>query len=282
MRKRMYAILKVLLVLIATVGTVIVLENISMLVAEHKGALVVLKYVGASSMAIIPLLLHRWFTRNEKWPLGLNGSKICSRLVIGSLLGAAFMFCCIILVYIFGGINFAGVNPDIAFGTLFFLITSSFFVSLGEETLFRGSIQGLLKQGYGSWAGILGSAGIFFIIHGTNPAMFESVVPPLNLLLSGIILGLLREKTGSLWIPIGFHWTWNTVQELFGLATSGFESKGSLINISLVPGKEMISGGNFGIEGSIISFIILVLFCAYLLRTKRNSILSESKVQIIK
>lgn len=281
MKKRMYAILKVLLVLIATLGTVIVLENISALIADNKGALVVLKYIGASSMAIIPFLLHRWFTRNEKWPLGLNGSKICSRFVIGSLLGISLMFFCVTLVYIFGGIKLNGFKSDIAFGTLFILITSSFFVSVGEETLFRGSVQGLLRQGYGRWAGILGSAGVFFLIHGTNPAMFESVLPPLNLLLSGIILGLLREKTGSLWMSIGFHWTWNTVQELLGFATSGFAAKDSLVNFSLVPGKEILSGGNFGIEGSILSIILLILFCAYLLRTKGNNIMFKSKTQNI-
>lgn len=281
MKKRMYPIWKVLLVLIATVGTVIVLENISALLADNKGALVVLKYIGASTMAIIPVLLHGWFTRKEKWTLGLTGPRIYSGFVIGSLLGISFMLFSIILVFIFGGIHFNGFKPDIAFGTLFFLITSSFFVSLGEETLFRGSIQGLLKQGYGRWAGILGSAAVFFLIHGTNPAMFESVLPPLNLFLSGIILGLLREETGSLWMPIGFHWTWNTTQELFGFATSGFVSKDSLVNISLVPGKEIFSGGNFGIEGSIISVILLSLFCSYLLTTKRNKKWSESWTQNI-
>lgn len=272
MKKRIFTILKVLLVLFATVGTMMLMELAGKALQDHNGALVILKYVGASSLAIVPLLLHKWFTRNEKWPLGLNGPRVLSRFAAGSMLGVAFMLFSILLVFVFGGIHFYGFESNIAFGSMIFLITSSLFVSLGEETLFRGSIQGLLNQGFGRWAGIIGSAALFFLMHGGNPAMFESAIPPLNLFLSGIVLGLLREKTGSLWVPIGFHWTWNTVQELSGFATSGFVSKDSILNISLVPGKDLFSGGNFGIEGSILSLILLVLICGYLLGTKRNNI----------
>jgi membrane protease YdiL (CAAX protease family) len=81
-------------------------------------------------------------------------------------------------------------------------------------------------------------------MHAGNPGMFESILPPLNLFLGGLIIGLIREKTGSLWIPIGFHWTWNLIEELFGFATSGFSAKEALFIIQFVPGKDLIHGGS--------------------------------------
>jgi membrane protease YdiL (CAAX protease family) len=74
--------------------------------------------------------------------------------------------------------------------------------ALGEETLFRG----LLQRRIGIW----GQAILFGLVHagyGTIP----QIVVPFGL---GWFFGYLYRRTGSLWIPIGAHFTFDYVQLL--------------------------------------------------------------------
>lgn len=63
---------------------------------------------------------------------------------------------------------------------------------LVEETAFRGMLYNALRGRMGVWASALLSGAIFAIIHPTLPAGF------LPILCLGVVLALLREKTGSL------------------------------------------------------------------------------------
>ena len=71
-------------------------------------------------------------------------------------------------------------------------------------------------------------------------------------------MGLCREYTGSLWMPVGLHLAWNFMQGcLFGFDVSGIPMS-SLITTE-TKGAVVISGGSFGAEGSLITSVILVL-----------------------
>jgi membrane protease YdiL (CAAX protease family) len=71
-----------------------------------------------------------------------------------------------------------------------------------EETIFRGILQPTLQTKLGRWPGILLTAVIFAVYH----VQFAFELP---LLIShtclGLILGLLRERTGTLWAPAIAH-----------------------------------------------------------------------------
>ena len=71
-----------------------------------------------------------------------------------------------------------------------------------EETIFRGILQPTLQKKVGRWPGILLTAVIFTLFH----VQYAFALP---LLISrtcwGLILGLLRERTGTLWAPAIAH-----------------------------------------------------------------------------
>lgn len=83
-----------------------------------------------------------------------------------------------------------------------------FFVLMGviaavpEETIFRGIVQPTLQQKVGRWPGILLTAIIFSAYH----LHYAFTLPILvSHTCSGLILGLLRERTGTLWAPAIAH-----------------------------------------------------------------------------
>ena len=59
--------------------------------------------------------------------------------------------------------------------------------------------------------------------------------------------------------PIGLHFGWNVFQNIiFGFPNSGKITEVSFITFNLHK-SELLNGGNFGLEGSLLSTIVLVL-----------------------
>lgn len=71
-----------------------------------------------------------------------------------------------------------------------------------EETIFRGLVQPTLQKKVGRWPGILLTAVIFAIYH----VQYQLALPRLiSHFCNGLILGSLRERTGTLWAPAIAH-----------------------------------------------------------------------------
>ncbi|MNZ88491.1 CAAX amino terminal protease self- immunity [compost metagenome] len=123
----------------------------------------------------------------------------------------------------------------------------------------RGYVQGLIKFHYGQNAAIVVSSLLFAIMHGMNPGTFDSPFPIINLTLAGVLLAVSREVSGGLWMPIGIHLTWNYFQGyIFGFQVSGTETAPALLETTIT-GSQALSGGSFGVEGSFITTLILIL-----------------------
>lgn len=71
---------------------------------------------------------------------------------------------------------------------------------IAEEAYFRGLVQGVLGRG---GRAIVGSGVVFAIFH-LDPMQAAGVLPV------GLYLAWLRDRTGSLWVPIAAHVTNNT------------------------------------------------------------------------
>jgi membrane protease YdiL (CAAX protease family) len=69
-----------------------------------------------------------------------------------------------------------------------------------EETLFRGVMQPAMQQRFGRTAGLLLTALVFAAYHGRfTPVIF------LGKLGVGLVLGVMRDRTGTLWAPAIAH-----------------------------------------------------------------------------
>ncbi|MCL6459623.1 MAG: CPBP family intramembrane metalloprotease, partial [Gorillibacterium sp.] len=215
-------------------------------------------------------LLLLMFDKKRTWKLGFADKRAGLHFIYGMLMGAILMSLAFLLIWLTGGLTPTHLiwNIDSA-GALVMWFIFFAFVSLNEETAARGYLQGLFKSRIGVSTAIIGSSLVFAAMHLGNSGIFSSPIPLLNLFLAGVLMALARERTGSLWYPMGIHLTWNFFQgNLYGFAVSG-KNTPTLIEID-THGPDWLTGGIFGAEGSLFGLLGLVVGIAYFLFLHRN------------
>ena len=120
--------------------------------------------------------------------------------------------------------------------------------ALHEELVFRGYAYQKLRT-WSRGGAIAVTACLFAALHGGNPGVTS--VAMTNLLLAGVLLALAYERTRHLWLPIGIHLGWNIVSgPILGYGVSGYVA-GATVLTARVAGPPSLTGGTFGIEGSL-------------------------------
>ena len=127
-----------------------------------------------------------------------------------------------------------------------------FFVAVTEEVIGRGFILGrMLDGGINKFVALFISAVLFSLMHLFNPNF--AFVPFLNIMLAGCFLGASYIYTRNLCFPIALHWFWNWIQgSVLGYKVSGNEFSNENLLILHFPEENLINGGTFGFEGSIL------------------------------
>lgn len=153
-----------------------------------------------------------------------------------------------------------------AFMPLFFIFIDNAFVTLSLELLAFAFISLAIIL----WArfvekspwlglgirkiGILVSSLFFTFLHLGNDAI--SLIPLLDLPLFAILASLVMLKTGNIWVISGIHAAWNCFQgNVFAFPVSGTQAGQAFIAVE-TSGPDWLSGGAFGVEGSVISLLI--------------------------
>lgn len=183
-----------------------------------------------------------------------NGYK---ELGIGLILGAITMSIVAISIIAIGNVKLVNSisKPQISISLLYGLI-SFIFVGFGEEILSRGYIMSVLKQTRNIWLILIGPALIFAALHLGNEGI--DVLSFINLFLVGVLFAYMFMKSKNIWMPIGYHITWNYFQGyIWGFGVSGISVNG-LYKIENVT-NNIINGGAFGPEGGIIVTIVTCL-----------------------
>jgi len=131
-------------------------------------------------------------------------------------------------------------------------------VAISEEFIFRGYLLFLYTRGMRFWLAALILSILFGAAHLGNPN--ENVFGILQVVVVGMIFCLTIRRTGTLWLAVGFHAAWDWAQTyFFGTPDSGLLGVGRLMNSSSV-GPKWLTGGSAGPEGSVIAFIVLLIF----------------------
>jgi uncharacterized protein len=218
------------------------------LVAYFAAALLVAASVTMAYVVFVRLAERRW-------PRELQPRAALWELPSGIALGFGLSAASVTVIWLVGGYRIDGVADR---STWALLITCGLAIavesSVLEEILLRGLVLRILAEGLGRWWALAISSLLFGILHLANP--HSSVIVALALAIeAGFMLGVAYLWTERLWMPIGLHGAWNfALAAVFGGALSGTEVS-AIIDAKLV-GPEWISGGAFGIEGSLLSTII--------------------------
>lgn len=188
--------------------------------------------------------------RRTATELGLAG--LGRQFGIGLLVGAGLYAACEGVLMALGIYRIDGLNPlRFLIPAVAMAISSSVF----EELLFRGVLYRSVETWFGSWAALVVSSLVFGLSHLANPqatlegALFIAVE-------AGILLGAAAMLTRQLWLSIGFHMAWNYTQSaIFSGVVSGNDAEPGWIR-STVNGPDYLTGGNFGVESSVLSLVL--------------------------
>ena len=133
-------------------------------------------------------------------------------------------------------------------------------VGLIEEMVLRGIFFRVVQESLGSWLALLASGLLFGAMHMVNDNI--SVLAIANIAAAGVFFAAAFLLTGRLWLCAALHAGWNFFQEgIFSLAVSGHEVKTGLF-VTELSGPDWLTGGAFGIEGSVIDLVLVVLASA--------------------
>ena len=204
-------------------------------------------------------IFQKFINRESFTSIGLEFSGYKDDFVSGLLLGIGLIVLGFGTLYIFNFLSVASIQFSLI-DQLFYLSLFA-VVSLNEEIAIRGYILQNLSSSFNKYIALVLSSLVFMIMHIGNPNM--SAVPLFNLFLAGLLLGVYYIHKNNLWFPIGAHITWNYFQG----PVLGFEVSGNDVDsifIQSLDGSELITGGEFGFEGSIILTVFMIIGIIYL------------------
>ncbi|KOA19013.1 CAAX amino terminal protease self- immunity [Clostridium homopropionicum DSM 5847] len=209
----------------------------------------------ASILVIIFIFLK---LSNKKFKeIGLVSIKENYRKFLwGSAIGAASMtvifFC--LLISNNATLENSLLQPNFTIN-VFWGIILYIVVSLSEEIMCRGYIQTTLYQMRMPYLAAVISSTIFAFLHLGNPNV--KILGIVNIFFIGLLLSYMYIRTKNLWMPIGYHFTWNYFQgNIYGFPVSGTTQSIGIYNIDTIK-ENIITGGSFGPEAGILATIVI-------------------------
>jgi membrane protease YdiL (CAAX protease family) len=171
---------------------------------------------------------------------------------IGILVGAGLYTACVLILIALGMYRIEGLNPwTFVIPAVAMALSSGMF----EELLFRGVLFRSVEDMFGSWISLIVSSAVFGFVHLLNPAGTLTGAIYISIE-AGLLLAAAYMLTRRLWLSIGFHMSWNYVQSaIFSGIVSGGVTDPGLIR-SNIKGPEVLTGGSFGLESSVIAFAL--------------------------
>ena len=206
----------------------------------------------SAAMVALYMVFVRWFERQPAKDIPIR--KLAGDTAKGFGVGTCFFVMVVAVMSALGLYKIMNIGLDPALG----IISSLFLflvVATGEEIMFRGVLFRWIDEKWGFAAALIVSAVLFGALHLLQPnaTWWSSLAIAIE---AGLLLGAAYKMSGTLWFPIGIHWAWNFFQgNIFGFAVSGTDAGNSLIHSS-VSGPDILTGGLFGAEASIITVVL--------------------------
>ncbi len=212
-------------------------------------------------------VFERWFAA-----MGLGKFPGWVRQALGGVtIGTALVVVAVVWIVIFGDLAQVGLrinNHTLALALLELFILST--AAMGEELIFRGYPFQRLAEATGPAFALVVMSLLFGFAHGGNP--HASKLAMVNTCAIGALLCTAYLRTGALWMPWGIHFAWNTALGLvFGLPVSGMTDFAVIVR-TRAAGPQWVTGGAYGIEGSVVGTIVILLgFVPVILLTRRRT-----------
>jgi membrane protease YdiL (CAAX protease family) len=224
------------------------------------------------AMSLPAMALMAVFDGKSPMAMGLAPKGGLGDFLTGGIVGG-FIFLSAVAAAFFGG--WASFNPDVAKFSMTAMMASTLGMTLaaaGEEVMMRGYVLQELMSKFSTASSVIVSSLMFTALHGGQLAQSDmAAVGALNIFLASVLLSLAYLVTRTLWLPIGIHAGWNVMQgPVLGINVSGTDMATTWQPVTL-SGPEMMTGGAFGLEASVLGLIGPTLGILMMLAMRRRA-----------
>lgn len=224
-------------------------------------------YLGTTLLVI--WAFRRFIDRRSFVSLGFSfETPVVRHLVYGLFWGVGLMVVVFGLTFALGGFSITSTQfPANKLAILFFTLLPAAAL---EEVIMRGYLLHSLMQSTNRYIALLFTSMLFALGHGFNDNV--TFLALANIVLAGLLLGIYYIHRQNLWFPIALHFAWNYMQSpILGSPVSGAVTP-SILTLDFT-GSNLITGGKFGFEGSLVTTvvtIVAILVVHFTYRTKKE------------
>ena len=196
-----------------------------------------------------------WIDRRPLVDQGWSADGFLNEALTGFFMGPAILGIVALVLVVTGHVEWSDVVW--APSSLFVSLGMMALIAFSEEIVFRGYVLGRLMESIpNKWVALAVSAALFSAFHFPNPSIYALAF--VNLFLAGLLLGINYIYTKNLWFSFLFHLSWNFFAgPILGFHVSGL-SQPSLLQTE-TKGDLLITGGDFGLEGSILTTVVAAI-----------------------
>jgi membrane protease YdiL (CAAX protease family) len=217
----------------------------------------VVAVLGSAVAVVIYWAVMRYVARRDMPEIAKSGAV--TQALFGGVIGFGFITVSMLMLL-------TEFSFDERPGNGLSIVASMAAMSLGaavtEELLFRGLALQALEKLCGSWSALAITAVLFGGLHLANPGatLWSSTAIAIE---AGVLLGAAFLWTRNIWFVVGLHFAWNTSVGLIGIPVSGHASEGLMTTNPT--GPDLVTGGDFGLEASIVPVIVSLLLAVPML-----------------
>lgn len=214
---------------------------------------------------VLLFVVFRLYTRwmENRKALELSGRMAPKEFGMGFAISFGLVGLIVLIMDVLGYYKIQSLN------SYYFIVIYGFFLfgmkAFVEELIFRLIVFKLTEELLGSWIALGVVACLFGLAHLGNPGatIWSSLA---IVIIGGLFYTVAYMYTRRIWFALGIHMSWNYFQAgIFGMPCSGI-THDSLIQPT-IEGPELITGGSFGIEMSLIA-VLLCLIVAVIISRK--------------
>ncbi|MFZ4128691.1 CPBP family intramembrane glutamic endopeptidase [Streptomyces cellulosae] len=185
----------------------------------------------------------------------------------GAAVGLGFILLSALLITTLGGYSFSWSGDGVV-SVIWTAVVTQAAAAITEELLFRGLALQALEHLWGSKTALAITSLFFGVAHlgAEGATLWSGVAIAVE---AGLLLGAAFLWRRSIWFVVGLHSAWNTTEQLLGIPVSGHAPDG-LFTVD-VHGSALLTGGAFGLEGSLVPVLVGVALAVPMLVLARRA-----------
>ncbi|AQW20766.1 CAAX protease family protein [Lentilactobacillus curieae] len=217
---------------------------------------------------IVGVLLIIWIYRRNRQIVALDFRDWHHYL--NGIWGGLGLFALVWLISVFlKGFTISWVFKPSSIGIIILLFGGFLIQSFFEELLCRGYVMGYFLSKDRTVLAVILNSLIFAALHMANPGV--NWLAGVNLIMFALSMSFVRLIWDNLLINGAIHGAWNFAEGvLFGTSVYGTQNVAGLFQSHETGVSTLINGGTFGLEASLICFVVYAVFLGWLVNKYRN------------